>query len=140
MCFTFLHRVGYGPSSLTPLRCLLLVLWLERLTWNFNLEETLVYLLTIININLHVWYHGLRTPNKRHKSKIPEKVGRCGRQNMLRPYLKIWDWDWIFGRAAVKAISSLGVRSPCVVPCPQLPSMSTLWFQPWQKFHLKLHS
>ena len=24
---------------------------------------------------------------------------------------KIWDWDWIFGRA-VKAISSLGVRSP----------------------------
>ena len=31
---------------------------------------------------------------------------------MLRPYLKIWDWDCIFGRA-VKAISSLGVRSPC---------------------------
>ena len=30
---------------------------------------------------------------------------------MLPPYLKIWDWDWIFGRA-VKAISSLGVRSP----------------------------
>ena len=25
--------------------------------------------------------------------------------------LKIWDWDWIFGRA-VKAVSSLGVRSP----------------------------
>ena len=47
----------------------------------------------------------------RHKSKISEKLGRCGRQNMLPPYLKIWDWDWIFGRA-VKAISSLGVRSP----------------------------
>ena len=31
---------------------------------------------------------------------------------MLRPYLKIWDWEWIFGRA-VKAISSLVVRSPC---------------------------
>ena len=30
---------------------------------------------------------------------------------MLWPHLKIWDWDWIFGRA-VKAISSLGVRSP----------------------------
>ena len=30
---------------------------------------------------------------------------------MLRPYLRIWDWDWIFGRA-VKAIFSLGVRSP----------------------------
>ena len=31
---------------------------------------------------------------------------------MLRPYLKIWDWDLIFGRA-VKALSSPGVRSPC---------------------------
>jgi hypothetical protein len=49
----------------------------------------------------------------RHKSKISEKLGRCGRQNMLRPYLKIWNWDWIF-RRAVKAISSLGVRSPCL--------------------------
>ena len=49
----------------------------------------------------------------RHNSKISEKLGR---QNMLRPYLKIWDWDWIFGRA-VKAIFSLGVRSPCETPC-----------------------
>ena len=30
---------------------------------------------------------------------------------MLWPYLKIWDWDLIFGHA-VKAISSPGVRSP----------------------------
>ena len=30
---------------------------------------------------------------------------------MVRPYLKIWEWELIFGRA-VKAISSLGVRSP----------------------------
>ena len=49
----------------------------------------------------------------RHKSKISENLGRCGRQNMLPPYLKIWDWHWIFGRA-VKDISSLDVRSPCV--------------------------
>ena len=47
----------------------------------------------------------------RHKSKKSENLGRFGRQNMLRPYLKIWDWDLIFGRA-VKAISSLGIRSP----------------------------
>ena len=47
---------------------------------------------------------------RRHKSKISEKLGQCGRQNMLRPYLKIWGWDWIFGRE-VKAISSLR-------PCP----------------------
>ena len=52
----------------------------------------------------------------RHKSKISEKLGRCGRQNKLPPYLKIWDCDWIFGRA-VKAISSLGVCtcSPCQI-------------------------
>ena len=30
---------------------------------------------------------------------------------MLWPYLKIWEWELIFGRA-VKAISSLVVRSP----------------------------
>ena len=47
----------------------------------------------------------------RLKSKISEKLGRCGRQNMLPQYLKIWEWEWIFGRA-VKAISPLGVRSP----------------------------
>ena len=44
---------------------------------------------------------------------MSEKLGRCGRQNMLWPYQKIWDWDLIFGRA-VKAISSPGVRSPCL--------------------------
>ena len=51
----------------------------------------------------------------RHKSKISEKLGQCGRQNMLRLYLKIWEWEWIFGHAE-KAISSLGVRSPCLQP------------------------
>ena len=56
--------------------------------------------------------HGLQTPNK---SKISEKMDWCGRQNMLWPHLKIWDWDWILGRA-VKAISSLGVRSPWLRP------------------------
>ena len=45
-----------------------------------------------------------------HGNTASEKLGRFGRQNILRPYLKIWDWDWIFGRT-VKAISSLGVRS-----------------------------
>ena len=61
-----------------------------------------------------IWYYlGPRTTDTqwRHKSKISENLCRCGRQKMLRPYLKIWEWEWIFGRA-VKAISSLGVRSP----------------------------
>ena len=47
-------------------------------------------------------------------SKISEKLGRCGRQNMLWPYLNIWDWEWIFGRT-VKVISSLGLCSPWLV-------------------------
>ena len=58
----------------------------------------------------------------RHKSKISEKLGRCGRQNMLPPYYTIWEWEWIFGRA-VKAIFSLGVRSPCL----------------WTSFHHLIH-
>ena len=45
--------------------------------------------------------HGLRTPNEGKK------------QNMLWPYLKLWEWELIFSRA-LKAISSLGVRSPCM--------------------------
>ena len=49
----------------------------------------------------------------RHKSKKSENLGRCGSQNMLRLYLKIWNWDLIFGRA-VKAIFSPGVRRPCL--------------------------
>ena len=58
------------------------------------------------------WCYNARTTDTqwRHKSKKSEKLGRCGRQNMLRPYLKIWEWEWIFGHA-VKAISSLGIRS-----------------------------
>ena len=50
----------------------------------------------------------------RYESKISEKLGRYGRQNILWLYLKIWDWDWIFGRV-VKVISCLGIHS--------------LWFQ-----------
>ena len=58
---------------------------------------------------------GTRTTDTqwRQKSKISEKLGRCVRQNMLRLYLKIWEWKWIFGRA-VKTISSLGLRIPCL--------------------------
>ena len=50
----------------------------------------------------------------RHKSKISEKLGQCGRQNMRH-------WDWILCHA-VKAFSSLCVRSPWVIICrPWLP-------------------
>ena len=55
------------------------------------------------NFSMNDREHGLRTPNEGIKSKISEKFGRCGRQNMLRPYLNIWDLDSIFG-CAVKAI------------------------------------
>ena len=56
----------------------------------------------------------------RHKSKISEKLGQCGKHNIFRQYLKIWDWDWIFG-ITVKAISSQGVRSPCTVQLISVP-------------------
>ena len=67
---------------------------------------------TIEPLYLQSWVVPRTTDTQwRYKSKISEELGRCGRQNMLRLCLKIWDWDWIFGRA-VKAISSLGIRSP----------------------------
>ena len=42
---------------------------------------------------------------------------------MLWPYLKIRDWDLIFG-CAVKAFSSLGVRSPWAVERKEKKSLS----------------
>ena len=45
---------------------------------------------------------GLRTPNEGINQRY---LKNWARQNMLRPHLKIWDWDWIFGRA-VKAIQN----------------------------------
>ena len=54
---------------------------------------------------------GLRTPNEGINQRY---LKNWARQNMLWPYLKIWEWEWIFGRA-VKNISSLGVRSPWLI-------------------------
>ena len=50
-----------------------------------------------------------------HKSNKSENLGRFGRQNMLWPYLKIWEREWIFG-CAVKTIFLPGVRSPWLEP------------------------
>ena len=66
----------------------------------------------ILKISSHAFHTRTTDTQWRHKSKKSESFGRYGKQNILRPYLTIWDWDWIFGHA-VKAISSLGVRSPC---------------------------
>ena len=58
------------------------------------------------------WRYSRTTDTQwRQKSKKSENLCRCGRQNMLQPYLNIWEWEWIFG-CAVKTISSLSVRSP----------------------------
>ena len=58
------------------------------------------------------YYHGLRTTNEginQRNLKIWVDVA-----DKIRPYLKIWVCELIFGRA-VKAISSLGVHSPCLL-------------------------
>ena len=36
--------------------------------------------------------HELRTPNEGINQRYL-KMCRCGKQNMLRPYIKIWEWD-----------------------------------------------
>ena len=54
------------------------------------------------------WVRTRTTDNHwRHTSKKSEKIGPMWQKNMLWPYLKIWEWEWIFGRV-VKAISPLG--------------------------------
>ena len=73
-------------------------------------------------------------------------LGRFDKQNILRPYLKMWNWELIFGRA-VKSISSPDVRSPwsytmqCSLPmfsnylalAPYSPAWS-YYSQGWRKF------
>ena len=59
------------------------------------------------------WVHKSMDYESQWSYKIKKKLGQYGRQNMLRPNLKIWEWEWIFGRT-VKAISSLCVRSLCI--------------------------
>ena len=66
----------------------------------------------------------------RQKLKKSDNVGQCGRQNMLLPCLKIWEWELIFGRA-VKTISSPSVRSPC-------PYLYLLGALSWHLFVLRL--
>ena len=77
------------------------------------------------------WIKKSRTTDTqwRHKSKISLKLGQCDIQNMLRPYLKIW--DWIFGRAA------LGVCSPCYELLEKLKRTYIL-ITFWPCLHLKL--
>ena len=62
----------------------------------------------------------------RHKSKKSENLGRCGRQNMVRSYLKIWDWELIFD-SAVNAISSPDVRGPCLQSRVSVTFKTWLW-------------
>ena len=80
-------------------------------------------------------YYAPRTTDTqwRHKSKKSEILGQCGRQNMLRLYLKIWDWDLIFGRA-VKAISWPGVRSPCYAQKVYM-TWILLWFRNYKNIN-----
>ena len=85
----------------------------SRLTRMLGLEKKLCYakfaLVGLSPTNVKIPHLRSRTTDTqwRHKSKISEKLGWCGRQNMLWPYLKVGDWEWSAG----KAISSLGVRS-----------------------------
>ena len=50
---------------------------------------------------------------------------------MLPPYLKIWEWEWILGRA-VKAISSLGVRSPWGKRLMTFPLLILQFWPQWE--------
>ena len=58
------------------------------------------YFISFLLLNIHrldrtdILSRSRTTDTRRqHKSKISEKLGRCGRQNMLPPYLKIWEWE-----------------------------------------------
>ena len=53
--------------------------------------------------------------------------------NMLRPYVKIWEWELIFGHA-VKVLSSPGIRSPWRKPY-QFQENFNFWLFETRKFN-----
>ena len=118
----FLFCQGFNTSQMND--NLFAMSWVPPL-WTISLDHAVAFL----GIFLHwttLWQRLGTAPKKgngrrlgprttdtqwRHKSKKSKNLGRCGRQNMLPLYLKIWEWELIFSYA-VKAISSPGVRSP----------------------------
>ena len=60
---------------------------------------------------LNALSHGLRTPNEGINQRNLKIWADVAEKICLGRTLTIWDWEFIFVRA-VKAIYSLGVRSP----------------------------
>ena len=111
LCSTALRTPVVQTNVTKIIEFLLLFIYL-MITLNFVFNSFTKKLFDNIAI-LHPWTTDIQW---RHKSKKSENCGRYGRQNMLRLYLKILEWEWIFGRA-VRAISSPGVRSPYCSLC-----------------------
>ena len=114
-----LDRTPDGSTEVGPTQFLCLVVqWWSRKRFEQNGAKLF---LIELHLNLRIHYDLRRflfestDTQWRHESKKSENLGRCGRQNILQPYLKIWEWELIFGRA-VKTISSPGVLSPCPLP------------------------
>ena len=82
----------------------------------------------------------------RHKSKKSEILGRCGRQNVLRPYLKIWIGIWFsavqWRRFPHRASVVLDLNSPItcfmlstIIKLPFCLSICTVLSQPTLSLH-----
>ena len=128
-------------SRWLPGTCLMLTTWWMP-AWLHDLTTSIKTVSAVLlNVLLDSDEIGHQPPTTDTQWRHKSEMGRCGRQNMLWPYLKIWDWDWIFGRA-VKAISSLGVRSPChqLTKCHRL-AFDVLWSRPllWSCRVIKNH-
>ena len=93
LCSTALRTPVVQTNVTKIIEFLLLFIYL-MITLNFVFNSFTKKLFDNIAI-LHPWTTDIQW---RHKSKKSENCGRYGRQNMLRLYLKLWDWDLIFGR------------------------------------------
>ena len=95
------HLFGLGPKPILK--------WVILSQANWNLTQTSKFKLwsTFLLSKYSTWIF------------ICRNLGRCARQNMPRPYLKIWEWELIFGHA-VKTISSPDICSPWPEPILRL--------------------
>ena len=86
----------------------------QRGCQNIDPDENKYFCLPVSLIPWHYFFPGFEPCFHFLVNGNSTDYGRFGRQNKLRPYLKFWNWDLIFGHA-VKAISSPGVCSPGAV-------------------------
>ena len=103
-------RLCRPDSEKWPWTCNVCTVTVVKLCWHNFTQKCIFHYFFVSSIS-HRPTHGLRTPNKGINQRYLKNWADV--TDKICYSLKIWEWELTFGRA-MKAISSLGVRTPCI--------------------------